>query len=309
VKTVLFSFSRPTGYQAHAKIARYLSDLYDIPCLYGEDVANHIPDLLLLVAGAFAFCSVLPAVAVAVERAKRIVWVQNDYTIVPPKPISAAQSPFRAAFRRRRELGRASIDYWTTIGDNARVTPRSAYVNWNLLAWNPPSAPTPGRRSRTLLYYGAYRAGRVPYFDRYFLHPVVHTVVSGKNQRFSRYNHEAEWVPPFEDLNAALRAHGLGLYLEDKTSHTHYHSPSTRFYEMLGASLPMVFQPEAEKMMREYGYDIHEYVIHEPAKDLPRMMRARDIIAERQHDAWMADFPKILKAQVRAAQKRLEQQP
>ena len=306
METVLFSFSKPTGYQAHAKIARYLSDLYDLPCLFGEEIADYTPDLLLLVAGAFAFCNVLPAVAVAVERAKRIVWCQNDYTVVPPAPWSNAQSPFRAAFRRRHELGRAPIDYWTTIRDNASATPRSAYVNWNLLAWGPPNATTPGRRQRTLLYYGAYRVGRVPYFDRYFLHPVVHTVISGKNQRFSRYNHEAEWVSPFEDLNAALRQHGLGLYLEDKASHTHFHSPSTRFYEMLGAGLPMVFQPEAEKMMREYGYDIHEYVIHEPAKDLPRMMRARDIIARRQQDGWVNDYPKILKIQVRAAQKRLE---
>jgi hypothetical protein len=298
-KDVVFNFSKPSveSTVASNRIARFLSDTLEIPLVYDSSVASTTPRILFIVNGAFAFCKVLPELSEAVRAARRIVWVQNDYTIVPPKLGSNAQSPFRKSFA---ELKR-QYDMWTTVAPMAALTSGSRYMNWNSLSYEPLAENTRRRlrssASDTLFYYGAFRKERKAAFDRYFLSPAVETVVSSTSDKFSAYPVKQVSGIPRNAFFETLTGHGLGLYLEDKRSSVEFHSPASRFYEMLSAGLPMVFQREAVAMMKEAGYDIRPYVV-EPS-GLRAALKDREKIGRRQRQEWSGNYVQTLRSRVK----------
>lgn len=302
----VWSFTKPTpdATTASTRVATFLSELLEVPLAHDAAATQSPEDDLIIVNGSYAFCGQLPALAVAVRHARRIAWVQQDYTIVIPKHTSQGHSPFRAAFRLRHKAGLSPVTIWTTC--LPLINQRDRYVNWNSLFYTPLPA---SRRSalrrgstRTLLYYGSYRAGRVAYFDRYLSEriPGIRTVISGASDKFERYAH-AEILPtikPRSSMYEVLAQQGLGLYLEDRRSHSYYHSPSTRFYEMLSAGLPMVFQPEAVPMLKKYGdLDVSPYVVTS-TQDIRRAMERREEIGAQQRRRWHHDYVGALKRSV-----------
>lgn len=299
MRAAVFSFITlsPNSKIPSTRIATYLGAQVKADVIDHAGIATRTPwDVLFLVNGAFAFCKHLEPLAQAIRTARRVIWVQNDYTIIIPKPTSQAASPFRAAFRERREAGLPDVDLWTTIRPRAKTTPLSAYVNWNALTF------TPLRRHErsyahscsedTLLYYGSFRQNRVRYFDRFFARPRVKTVIRTMAERkFAEH-----FIPPHDNLliTAAipqdgflghLTAHGLGLYLEDRKSHEEFHSPANRFYEMLSAGLPMAFQEESAPQLRKAGFDVSDYVVETP-RQLKSMMLHRRMIGQKQFKKW-----------------------
>ncbi len=303
MKAAIFSFVRVSDNSmvASVRIARYLSEKMDVPIHSNEEIARSNWDLLVIVNGAYGFSRYLAELAVAVKCAKRVVWVQNDYTIVPPKIESNGVSPFRAAFRERHEAGKPHMDFWTTCEDWSRFTRASLYVNWNALTFDEAYDPDVIKRRRrasksnnNLLYYGSYRGGggkssREKYFDRYFTAPSVNTIISSPAKQFrERYRHPLIQHEDAirEDFYGKLGGCGLGLYVEDRMSHERFHSPANRFYEMLSAGLPMVFQPECGSMMRRAGYDPTSYVV-ENSLSVARMMESRERIGEMQRVMWI----------------------
>jgi hypothetical protein len=126
VSACVFSFARiyQDSMVASQRIALLVAKELRLPLITDENLGEvplHI-DLLLIVNGAYGFCRCLPELGEMVERAKRIVWIQNDYGIIPPKAESGAESPFRLAFRKRAERGQDHIHYWTTVLPNAKAT-------------------------------------------------------------------------------------------------------------------------------------------------------------------------------------------
>lgn len=314
----IFSFvamSR-TSTVASVRIARFISKELDIPVYDDETIAIHQWDILIIVNGAFAFCKCLPALANAIRRAKRVIWVQNDYSIIPPLPVTGAHSPFRRAVQQRIELGRAPMDYWTTVkpvdgktlyrgrDSNIDLTADSAYINWNALtALKTPLECAPGHKD--LYYYGAFRAGRLKAFDRYFLKPRTNVTISSTSKKFAARYADIFHDPGISDRGefyTTLNAHGLGLYIEDVKSHTEFHSPANRFYEMLSAGLPMVFEPESQRMLRAAGFDVKEYIAKDERAVKRHMAWREDIAAAQRADWWMPfkqDLRKKLKSQYR----------
>lgn len=317
--TAIFSFVRVSDNSmvASVRIARYLSRKLSAPILSDDQIAKTRLDLLVIVNGAYGFSKYLADLAVAVLAARRIVWIQNDYTIIPPKIESQGVSPFRAAFRERHEQGLPHMDFWTTCADWEKFTPSSRYVNWNALTFDPEYSPKviAERRSSAksnLLYYGSFRGGggkssRQVYFDRYFMRPEVHTIISSPARQFrERYVDEKIQHEDAirDDFFGRLGTSGMGLYIEDRMSHERFHSPANRFYEMLSAGLPMVFQPECGTMMRRAGYDPMPYQVNN-IRDIPRLMKRREEIGEAQRADWIGDDPgkfhRMLDEQVDAA--------
>jgi hypothetical protein len=299
VKAAIFSFVRVSenSMVASVRIARFLSEKMDIPIVADEHISDQRLDLLIIVNGAYGFCKYLEQLGDAVVRAKRIVWVQNDYTIIPPKIESQGISPFRAAFRQRHEAGKPHMDFWTTCEDWARFTPESLYVNWNALTFDEEYdqkviAKRRRNKNEDLLYYGSFRGGggkssREKYFDRYFIDPKVRTVISSPAKQFREKYPSAVHVDIIKNnFFQTLGEFGLGLYIEDRMSHERFHSPANRFYEMLSAGLPMVFQPEAESMMARAGYKIGDYVAHS-ARAIKGQMDIREEIGRRQREEWI----------------------
>lgn len=302
LKAKIFSFVKCSADSmiASVRISRFISETLDVPLVWDESIADEPLDVLIIVNGAYAFAgnTLLAALGTAIESASRVVWGQNDYTIIPPKDESGAVSPFRAAFRTRHAQGMSPVDYWTTIKTMTTpgraptghiIGPESIYVNWNALTFDPTYAPIDDKRASegNLLYYGAFRKDRARYFTRYFTEPQAPTVISCPNKKFEYFaapliKHESRIIG---NMSPYLARHGLGLYLEDVKSHSEFHSPANRFYEMLSAGLPMVFQPEATKMMSRAGYDVDDYVVWN-ANDIPKAMDQRVMIGAEQRDRW-----------------------
>jgi len=322
MKAAIFSFVRvsETSMVASVRIARYLEERLGAPLYYDEHITDARWDLLVVVNGAYGFSKHLASLAEAVKSAKRVVWVQNDYTIVPPKIESNGISPFRAAFRERHEAGEPHMDFWTTCEDWARFTPASLYVNWNALTFDEAYDPrriavrrVNAKRHEDLLYYGSYRGGggkssRDAYFLRYFASPKVRTVISSPARQFREKFADPliEHQDPIrENFYDEIGSHGLGLYIEDRMSHEKFHSPANRFYEMLSAGLPMVFQPECESMMARAGYKLDQNWIAHGARSISALMENREEIGKQQRAEWVGNdsgkFRRVLNEQIDSA--------
>ena len=304
MRNAIFSFTKPTPNSTVAsnRIATFLSDTLDLPLLT-DNAVDAKWDVLIIVNGGFAFCPVRDELGRAVRRAKRVIWVQNDYTIYCPTDVGTAQTPFRRAFTRRRELGLPAVDQWTTVMRLASKTPHSTYINWNSLTALPKALPPTATHTDTLFYYGAYRVGREAAFQEYFKRPWIDTVVSSTSKKFSANFPDIQVDPAMtpENFYGTLNHHGLGLYIEDARSHRDFHSPANRFYEMLSAGLPMVFEPAALPMLKVHaGIDADRFCIRRPRKDFPHLLNFRQNVAEEQHDMWWQPYRKQLVQRVKA---------
>jgi len=307
LNAIIFSFVKvtPDSMVASTRIATFISKLLEIEICWDTSVAEEKRDVLIIIGGAFGFAGsdILAALGKAVEETGRVIWVQNDYTVIPPKDESGAESPFRAAFRNRAQRSLSAVDYWTTV--TAMTTPGttkgwrigqgSFYINWNALTFDIDAAErTPPdwfnrARGDSLLYYGSYRKDRVKYFNRYFSTPQVKCVLSSPTRKFESgpSNELVSYEPKIPiRMSTYLAMHGLGLYIEDVKSHAEFHSPANRFYEMLSAGLPMVFQPEATRMMGRAGYDIDPFVVYNN-EDVKTMMDRRGHTLEAQRLLWL----------------------
>lgn len=286
---------------ASVRIARFLSETLQIPITWAQDVANEPLDVLMIVNGAYAFAGndLLAALGDAIFHASRVIWVQNDYTIIPPKEDSGAESPFRKAFRDRHVDRKSAIDYWTTVQAMSRpgvaksghvIGQDSSYVNWNCLTTESiPTRPWEERSAaEATIYYGAFRKDRKRSFDRYFTTPTVPTLISCPNDKFREYDHpliehESKIVG---SLYEYLSHFGMGLYLEDYKSHSEFHSPANRFYEMLSAGLPIAFEPECQRMMDRAGYDVGRWILWNPTEARRMIDRGAEILREQREAFW-----------------------
>jgi len=281
---------------ASSWIAIWLRDLLEIP-LYEDDkiLEEGSLDCLFIVNGSTLYCKHLPAIGQAVRDAKRVIWVQNDYTLPPPLPESDAISPFRRAFADRKLVP----DYWTTCENNVHKTPGSRWVNWNVLGYKVGLTRAPlGHRHG--LYYGAHRDGRVSAFE------AIYAAFAGKPLHISSTSAQfpdALRIAPFRaDFYGSIRKYGVGIYCQDEKSIEGRTSPATRFYEMLSVGLPMVFLPDCVGTLAHYGYDVSEYVLT-PDTCFDLIEKRREIADEQQ--AWVKDFEGELATQVRYLYDRL----
>ena len=299
---------------ASVRLARYVAETLKLPLHMGRSIEQEGRlDLMIIINGPMLYAmtgKAAPVFSRYALKTKHLVWVQNDYTIYAPadKDHSKAVVGFRHDFARRKE----PLHYWTTCEKQVGRTEGSAYVNWNALTYEPD--PPPGSsevtQPRTALYYGAYRHARIEAFDRYFKGASrkdveVSSVASGFRERYPHLIvHGAMTRKEFSDT---LRHYGCGLYLEDKRSHREFHSPANRFYEMLGAGLPMLFDPAAKAMMERAGYNITHYTVEDAAelKDLLRFPKKLRDIGRRQAKEWRRNYRRELSAQVRSAWRNL----
>ena len=312
VNIALFSFVKTyeNSVIASVKLTRFLASVLELPIYekFGDPVPEGL-DVLIIVNGAYAFAGndTLAMLGKAIDTAKRVVWVQQDYTVIPPKDEGSAESPFRKAFRDRYSRGAAPVDYWTTCESYSKAGraptghvcgPGSRYVNWNVLTFDPEivGLPVDIRAFKdSMIYYGSYRVisssnrkDRAPYFRRYFAAPEIKTTISCPTTKFveAGYVHDNITHQDRFDTRLDLPHYGLGLYLEDQMSHKEYHSPANRFYEMLSAGVGMVFQPEACRFLgNRAGFEVDDFTMWN-ASDGPKLMERAQQISTDQHERW-----------------------
>jgi hypothetical protein len=177
----------------------------------------------------------------------------------------------------------------------------SYFVNWNMLSAleKPLKIRTPD--DVDLFYYGSFRKYRDKSFDKFFagkFRKMTRTVSSGSpirdspsrpDHNFQRYKHIV-LVPKISDkFYRELNGHGFGLYIEDARSHKQFHSPANRFYEMLSAGLPIVFEPDSRIMLKRAGFDPKDFIVR-GMKDVYARVDERDDIAKEQRERWWRPF-------------------
>jgi hypothetical protein len=92
-------------------------------------------------------------------------------------------------------------------------------------------------------------------------------------------------------------------------SHSEFHSPANRFYEMLSAGLPMVFQPECGSTMRKAGYNPEPWFVEKPRHVALAMAKKHDILIE-QRKQWLEKARserENLPSQLKAAMTKMEE--
>jgi hypothetical protein len=244
---------------------------------------------LFIVNGPMAFCDFLEPLAKMVKMANRVVFVQQDYSIMPPSANSKAESPFRKVFV---ELN-LRPDFWTTVKKNIQ-TPEDKYINWNQLTYDPQPLPSLSE-TRCLMYYGAYREKRVPMFEKYFVETpyivnVSTTTLRGK--KFKELDNRINIVPPFTGLGNMPRC-SCSIYIEDPLSSKEFHSPANRFYELLSAGIPFFFDRASLPMLELAGINVPGLWVVNNKEQLYRKMYEVDMDAMRKEQRLLWDKPYV----------------
>jgi hypothetical protein len=276
-------------------IATFIADTLKIPAIWKEeDIRAAKPEIVIVVNGLGQFCKARGAIGDAIANCRQFVWVMNDYRVQFPRPHSEGSSEILDGVRRGMKRG-MEFSYWATV-PKVLTTSTSRYVNWNAVAYRPDRRDLMKRSpERRIIYYGALRPMRLETFDHYFGDALFNNLITVAAPERAHEN----WRARYPDLNLVpalprpiepvLQDYAMGLYLQDASKY--YESPASRFYELLGAGVPIIFQPEAQlKLMTDDpmlpNLDIHdEWVVTGP-EDYERLLRKRSQILEAQQARW-----------------------
>jgi hypothetical protein len=270
------------------RIAKYVASripevsfVYDIPT--AESVKDVEFDVVFVKYGMLAFSDHRKEALRLHNTAKRVVSLENDYAFEADK-----------RFRKADEV-------WSTVEG------RTHYVNWNVLTRH----GTEGWEKKSdfrdmvnsgLLYYGAYRPGRVDYFRKYFIDaPYPLTVSSFKGEKnFGVLAPNARLIPAFRDPDAPSEWE-MTLYMEDDRSHDLYCSPANRFYECVHMGLPQVIDAKAVATLTKGGIDVPEEFIVDSRWDVRRALQHAVEVRGDQQKLWRRDYAADLHDQFDAA--------
>jgi hypothetical protein len=252
-------------------------------------------DTLFIVNGPMAFCDFLPELADLVRKAARVVFVQQDYTIMPPSAHSKAESAFRKVFA---DLNLRPI-FWTTVMKNVLMLD-DQYINWNQLTYDPQPLK-PLAEGRVLMYYGAYREKREAMFKKYFQSAPYNVQVSTttlRGKKFKALDDNITIIPPFDGLDN-MPLCSASLYIEDPLSSKEFHSPANRFYELLSAGIPIFFEESTVPMLAEANIVVPQAWVVTGKEQLYSKLLHTDLDGMRklQRDMW--DKPYVVELQSR----------
>lgn len=278
---------KPNSMIASARIARFISAQTGADLVDCAELAEPKYKTLFIVNGPMAFSDFLPEIAEMVNNCERIIWVQNDIIIKPPTTDptkTRAESPFRKAFAAYGK----PLDYWTTLPSMVK-TDGSAYINWNMLTYDPITQRETTNDS--LLYYGAFRDDRSYYFHKYLATNLYNVTVSAPvmaSKKFLALNPRIALAKPFTKLIEDISGYACTLYAEDTKSHKVYCSPANRFYECLSAGIPMLFDKNSASTLSQAGYDVGPYTVTSDRDILSKMQSLDSIRAEQSE--WRRDY-------------------
>lgn len=299
-------------------IATFIANTLKIPALYKpEDVLDAQPEIVIVVNGLGQFCRARKEIGEVISKCKKFVWVMNDCLVQFPRPHSIGSSELLAGVRAGMNKG-MEFSYWSTVPKVVASTPTSRYVNWNAVAHHPerfdPKFNWERDAEKRVLYYGARRPRREKTFQRYFTGRGSEHVTVACPERS-----HPNWVKDFPNVQLVsplarpiepeLRHYALGLYLQDDTKY--YESPACRFYELLGARVPVLFQPEAKAKLETLDTRYpelsiaDEWVVHEPGEFEKLLRKRRQLLESQQAFFGGIDHRKVLEARVRKVYREL----
>lgn len=275
------------------RIAKYVaSKIPEAAFIYDMETAEHfnaVFDVVFVKYGLLAFSEHRRLAIEILNRAGRVINLENDYSFVPDRRL------------------RAPDEVWSTVEGRTR------YCNWNVLTrhgtegWiqqikeNIPYFSSRDK-NRGVVYYGAYRPDRVSYFEKYLRHaPYPVTISSFRGEKnFGVLCPNARLMPAFRDPDGPAQWE-MTLYLEDTASHELYCSPANRFYECLHMGLPQAVDERAAGTLSRAGVpDVHRFAVNSKM-NVRAMLCDAPAVAHEQQFMWRRDYAADLHEQFETA--------
>lgn len=278
------------------RIARFVAETLGIPLIHNQHSSNEYfgcYDVLFVKHGMLKFSEQRVDALELWNRAKVVVDLENDYTFKPDA--------------RFKTEGKEHVRFTTIQRPNALD---EHYVNWNVLTWNNPKdwrkpfqwvEPT----MEGLLYYGAFRPGRVGDFKKYLQgHRYPVTISSYRPKKFKEACPQAQLLNAFRDTWQVAQW-PLTIYLEDEASHTLYCSPANRFYECLQLGIAQAIDEAAVPTLEKAGFKgVRSYAVG-CTRDVKIMLHNYAQVRHSQRAMWHRNFTTELRSQLRAACRRV----
>lgn len=261
-KTVIINPTKctPGSTIASSRIATFLADLTGGHLMHSEDTVATEAETVIVVNGLWGFCAFRDQAWSLIERATKVIYVANDYAITTPK-----------AVKTRPYLRLANYD-------NADGHAPHVYINWNKLTFNKtPANWMPRPTSPNIFYFGAHREDRITSFKKYFTQgqrPYGLSIGTSAKAwpKFQAYGRDIDHLKDIDPMVTPSRF-AASLYLEDDTTHTHYHSPANRYYEMLSSGTFILFDGACRSTFERTGINIDPWIVNSPNDIMAALMK------------------------------------
>lgn len=273
------------------KIAKFAAEHFDCLLIDESNIEKNIAsyDILMIVNFPFLFSGKHDQIGELVRKARKIVWLSNDYTCKHPSTDNPKpKSVLRRAFGDRKD----SIAWWSNRPDLAKKTGGS-YVNWNIVAYRPMEESIIVEEK--CVYYGSHRDDREISFAKYFgatgSENVFQVATSTRTKdKFAKYNSKLSIVPSLRPLYENLATYAGSLYIEDEDTHRNYHSPATRFYEAVSAKTALFIDRSCLATFKIAGLQISPEWIVDSSENVRNRLEGCERIRNDQARAWNKDY-------------------
>lgn len=225
------------------KIASWISDLLKIKLIDTKQKATEALqsdiDTLFVVNGILVFCDFRNEIKQLIEKAKKIVWIGNDYT--------CALIPWAKAKSNLMRI--AAYDNFDNL-KNHKV------VDLNKLLHK--SLPKKDFKYEGMFYYGAYRKNRVDTFKKWFNHDMFDVYISTAQRNaadFNSINPAAKIYKATGEVQQFLRLFQSSIYIEDEKNTSGIGvCPANRFYEVIGSKVLLLCDIKSKNNLSRAGF-------------------------------------------------------
>lgn len=297
MKTIVLHLSkipRLSSTIASVRIANVLAGMLKCKIMSDKDpeLSSQDYDAIFIVNSPSAFCTYIPELVSMCHRAKRVIWVMNDFDIHPPTQLGYS---FYDANKRLELWGTLPKlpEKFSRLKSYRSLHQEADYVfNWNALTFDPMAQKTPSHEG--IVYWGAYRDGRKEDFIRYLTtqaHPVT---ISTSVRSVPKWEEKTgvsqdRLVPPFVDLISEIRDWPATIYIEDEFSHQVFCQPANRFYEALSAHIAVFVDHNAVKTLNEAGFAVDPNWVVRKSADVAELLPRALNIMEDQQKQWVGN--------------------
>ena len=277
------------AFVATTRICKAVSDALRIPMISNKyDAALHGDefDIVFLKSGILLFCDFRDQLFSMLEKAGRVIVIDNDY-----------------AFKMDKRILSRIEGKMTTWNSADRAATGHKYINWNRVGWFPVEHFK--HEKKGLFYYGACRKDRHADFKKYFGGTCYRTLLAcdSRNQEMFQSILPVSDVEYFERWShpKQLTAFDHAIYIEDATSHILFTSPAQRFYEYVSAGVAVIIDSACIATFQKAGIAKADQFAVNGAADVSKVLQ-RDAgrkLAAQQMRLWKRDYIGELKTDIK----------
>lgn len=186
----------------------------------------------------------------------RFFYITNEYNLGEAWPLWALCRDYGFKFEvianheaKASKVVEKNVTHWTTL-------------NLNALIYTPQEPPAPVARlfdtSGDVVYYGAFREDRLPYFRKYFDKRLTVSTSLKNKVTFQREGLDANFVDRllWSGPDKRLFDFRASLYIEDTSTHANYNYLANRFYEALSHRRMVLFDLSCRGTVAKSGYPV-----------------------------------------------------